>query len=96
MCSTPRGSGRVRQVSHLVDVNFDYASHSKMLRHASDRIDQREAQYQQQAEATASDHPAIEVGTETKPLDKKRPGTEHQLISGKSLLSRLFGYLTTS
>ena len=95
MCSTPRGSGRVRRASYLTDENFDYASHSQMLRQASDRIDQREAQYQQQAETTASDHPAIEVETETRPLDK-RPGTGHQLISGKSILSRLFGYLTTS
>ncbi len=52
MCSTPKGSGTTCRVGRFVDEASDYASYSKMLRRASARTDQREAQRKRQAEAT--------------------------------------------
>jgi len=60
MCSTPKGSGSTCQARRFVDDNPDYAAYSKMLRRASARIDQRDAQRKRQTETNENAEVASE------------------------------------
>ena len=95
MCSTPKGSGRTRQVKPFVDDGADYASYSKMSRQASDSIDRR----QREREAQKKRQAGIRECTEVVAKEKERGSSsvsanaEPKRASHRSMLSRLFSYL---
>lgn len=94
MCSTPKGSGTTIRVKRFVDDGCDYASYSKMLRRASDRLDQCDEKRKRKAELQASSEgEPKEIEPE---LPAKRVSIRQQRPARETIVSRLLSHLNVS
>jgi hypothetical protein len=93
MCSIPKGSGTTCQIRRYIDDGADYSSYSKMLRKASDRVDQLQRKARSERQADADDDTGVMPEAIAPKSSSRQVSEVQQQPSHRSLVSRLLSYL---